>query len=331
MALCAALAVTAGSQAADLPLKLQYAEFDPLAGVPMTPAILTVPEDVDPGVYIVQFDERPRESSRAAIREAGGRIHKYVAHDAYVVEMTPAVRRRVETLEHVRWVGPFHPAYRLAGALIDDLQAGPDDRSARQYNIQVFERGLRQQRRVAWHVGAVGGTVRRLSPHGFRMEAVLTSPQLIEIAHRPEVAFIDAWTPPGADMDIVREATGANFVEQVAGYTGAGVAGEVLDLGVLDTHCDLTQPPILFHTKNGTSLNHGTPIMGILYGDGTWPRGPPAPRSARRKRRRQRAASRSLRRPSRVSPPLPRCGHPDTQMHAPTRPNRREACRAPSG
>jgi hypothetical protein len=71
------------------------------------------------------------------------------------------------------------------------------------------------------------------------------------------------------DMNIVREITGANYLEQELGYTGQGVRGEVFDTGVLATHCDFQSNPIAFHTPNGTSLFHGTATMGIAFGDGT--------------------------------------------------------------
>jgi hypothetical protein len=169
----------------------------------------------------------------------------------------------------VRWVGDYHPAYKLESYLLNGL-SDMNDMATMRYNIMVFERGLGQQNKVADYIRTLGGKVDLTIPEGFRMEATLTPAQLLEIVKRNEVLFIDRWSPPETDMDIVRTFGGANFIETTLGYTGQGVSGEVMDNGLLSTHNDFQgAPTTLIHGTLGTTQSHGTNTFGIVFGSGS--------------------------------------------------------------
>ncbi len=246
---------------------LRFAEFDPLSSVPPVPDGLAADTSGE-AVYIVQFETQPLDDFRRDIERLGGTVLGFLANQAFLVRMERATRDALALLPYVRWIGPHHPAYRLEEGILEELGRPDADFPARRYNILVFEHGVGPQRAVAGRILATGGIVHRRSPRGLLMEATLTAEQLRTIAGMNEVAFIDRWGPVGIDLDIAREISGANFIEQLLGFVGQGVRGEVLDIGFLEGHCDFNRNPIL-HTPNNNSPSHGTAIMGIVFGDGT--------------------------------------------------------------
>jgi len=247
-------------------LKLRHGDFDPAEFVP--PAKANLDADATTDVYIVQFVTQPLSVFRDQITELGGTVYKFLAQHAYVVVMDPQVRDQVAALPYVRWVGPFHPAYRLEEFLRDNRAQADQLFPLRRYNIQVWESGLQQKQLVAGRIRDLGGYINMTNAGKYLLEATLTPEQLYEVITWDEVAFVDRWSPYGSDMDIIRNVGGANHVESVAGYTGEGVRGEILDLGFNMSHVDFAAHPLIEHTTV-SSASHGASCSGIIFGDGT--------------------------------------------------------------
>lgn len=248
---------------------LRYATFDPLRGVAKVVAGLAAPADNE--LYIVQFVTQPLAAYRAELEALGARVHKFLPHQAYIVRMPREVREAVTKLPFVRWIGAYHVAYRLdeeLGRALGAAESAPPLPPQR-YSIQCCERGAAQQGAVAQRVVELGGVVDLVQPEGFRMEATLDPVQLLQIAGMNEILFIDAWGAPSEDMNLVREITGANYVDTVAGFTGAGVRGEVMDGNVRDTHAAFASRPLIFHGSRSGDMDHGTGTTGIVFGDGS--------------------------------------------------------------
>ena len=259
-------------------IKLRFATFDPLVeGPPDVPEPLGAPPDAD--AYLVQLTTQPLDEHKARIRELGAQIFFYVPDHAYVVRMDAETMTVVEALPFVRWVGPYHPAYKLEEDLVERLTAppGPDiaQVTAPRYSVMVLERGAEAQGAVAEAVKRLGGTVDATTEQGFRLEASLDDAQLLEIVRLSEILFIDRWTPPEDDMNIVRQISGADFLETAQGYTGQGVRGEVMDSRLRTTHQDFQATPPIIHAGNNQPTDscsgngHGTCVYGIVFGDGT--------------------------------------------------------------
>lgn len=274
-------------------IRLHYAVFNPLESTPLVPSNLCAPDDHE--LFIVQFHASPTDSTRAAILRAGARIYKYLADCSYIVRATPAEVGPIRNLASVRWVGPYHPAYKLnsitraarfesayEGAL-DAASVGAAagdaardgfavDRSAPDsfgvFNIQVFERGPRQKYAVANRIRAIGGRIDHLIPDGFLLRATLDTDMLLEVLRMNEVAFVDPWGPPELDMDLARLISGADAIESSLGFNGQGVRGEVMDTSIRTTHVDFQDPPPLPHGPLGTAGPHGTSVYGCVFGTG---------------------------------------------------------------
>jgi hypothetical protein len=247
---------------------LRYAKFDPLIEVPATTAALTAKNIGDAeGAYIVQFVTQPLKEYSDAIQALGGETYTYLPNHSYLVKMNGETRQAVENLPFVRWVGRYQPAYKLEEFLLEGL--ANDSLPTMRYNIMVLERGQFMQGKLAQRILNLGGKVDLIIKEGFRMEATLTAGQLLAVADETDVLFVDRWSAPEPDMDIVRAVGGANFIETTLGFRGEGVRAEVLDAGFLSTHVDFNSglPPIAHGSFNVDS--HGTATYGINFGRGT--------------------------------------------------------------
>ncbi len=219
-------------------------------------------------LFIVQLVSQPLAELRRGIEDAGARVLYYLAHHAYIVEMSAAERAQVAGLPFVRWVGPYHPAYKLEEGLAEAVLEPVPSLPTRRYHIQVTGGGEAAKTVVAARVRELGGVVDGLRGSGPLLDVTLTPRQLRRIVHLDEVFFVDRWLPPRSYMDNVRIDGGADAVESVAGFTGNGVRAEVMDTGLRTDHQAWQHPPIIHGTNNG-SQSHGTSVFGIVFGDGT--------------------------------------------------------------
>lgn len=250
--------------ATDYELGLRYAHFDPLVNTPAVPAELAAGPDT--GLWLVQFASQPLASFDADIASLGATVCHYVAQFAYLVQMDAATRDRVAALPYVRWVGPYHPAYRLEEFLLENLDRAAEVYPQLTYNVQVHRPALKDV--VAARVASIGGTVVRADAGKRLLEATLTPGQLFQVARWDEVVFMDRWSPYEADMDIARQISGANYIETLAGYDGSGVRAEVFDVGFNLGHVDFASRPLILHGAVGSDP-HGASTSGISFGDGT--------------------------------------------------------------
>ncbi|MEO6598114.1 MAG: hypothetical protein ABIP94_25500, partial [Planctomycetota bacterium] len=213
---------------------LQYASFDPLATQPEVPAALR--STGQQRLWIVQFASRPTQAGRDAIAANGGEVIGYVPSDSYVVRMSAKAAGAVRGIGVIRWVGSYHPAYRLEPALLANqvyLQA-----EAAKYDIVVVNKHTDKPALIA-KVKALGGRVDDEQTGSLLLEVTLTGPQLLAVAGLDEVLWIDRWTPVGIDMDNARIQGGGNYVQTQGGYTGTGVNAHIYE-GVEATHPDFT-------------------------------------------------------------------------------------------
>ena len=244
--------------------------FDPLDRAPSFQNSVTGPAG---DVYFVQFVTQPIEEYTDAVESLGGTVYGFISNHTHLVRMDAGTSQAVQELPFVRWVGPYHPEFRLEEELLAGLATG--DLVTLKYNVMVFERGLDQKALVAQKIESIGGTHDEVLPEGFIFEATLSPEQLVTVAGFDEVQWIDRWSAPETDMNIVRNFGGANYVESVAGYRGEGVRGEVCDSGgVYLNHPEFQannpiagMPGIIQHgSLNGGS--HGTSCYGINFAHG---------------------------------------------------------------
>ena len=250
---------------------LEYAQFDPLVGVPMLPSRLRA--DARLNLHIVQFHATPTDADRAAIEGLGGKVCGYMPHDCHLVKIANG-GMPLYGLEAVRWVGPYEPAYRLEPFLLNEMASG-QALPTRRYNMVMADK-RNDKEALAEAILAMGGKVVHRHEGGLLFTADLDHAQLLQAARLDEVLWIDRWTTIGEDMDNVRIQGGANYIETAGGYTGAGVIGHIYE-GVESNHPDFNTPILQRGpaTCSGTVLSccgnngHGHCTAGIVFGNGT--------------------------------------------------------------
>jgi hypothetical protein len=259
-------------------LELVHGRFDPLgaAAAPAVPGALAAGGDTS--VYVVQFFTQPLEAYRRAIRGLGGDVRFYLPRHGHLVRMDAAARDAVAALPFVRWVGPYHPAWRLEPFLVSAVAGAEAALPTQRYNVMLFDSERSATARAAARIRALGGTVDLEHAGKYLMTATLTMEQLVATARLDEVVHVDRWGPLEADMNVGRSISGARFVESVAGFDGEGVRGEVIDVGFNLAHVDFQARPLIQHTPFGSD-SHGASTSGIIFGDGGGnPPGAPSPR-----------------------------------------------------
>jgi hypothetical protein len=250
-------------------VRLQEAQFDPLRGASPLRAGMLAADDRNQ-LHLVQFMAAPVPEFREAIEAAGGKVLRFLTDHTYLVEMGRDAKARVAQLGYVRWVGDYHPEYKLERELRDSLMGvAPRLPEAQRYSIMLGEGGRERQDAVARLVRRLGGQVDLIEGGGLRVEATLTPAQLQQVVRANEVQFIDRWGGPGEmDMNIVRDIGGANSLETLRGWTGQGVRGEVFDSELRTSHQEWAVPPILHSTAATPGTPHGTSSYSNVFARG---------------------------------------------------------------
>ncbi len=196
-----------------LRIRLERGTFDPLkksSRLAIEPELEAPEEDAsgEQRSYLVQFHTQAFVDYQAEIARLGGAVFTPIPEQAVLVNMTPRVRKRVEQLPYVRWVGTYHPAYKLPSEL-SRLDA---EQPALRYSILLMDRDVSMRDQLVHFIASLGGEV-HFAGQGALVEASLDAAQLALVAHRAEVLYIDLWSEQEADMDVAREISGATFLE----------------------------------------------------------------------------------------------------------------------
>lgn len=161
---------------------------------------------------------------------------------------------------------PFPFDLRVDARLLADADAAPD--ALLPVNLFAWDAAPGTLERLKAHAAACGAMLSDPATTSRRVVVHAPASRLRALADSPEVLWIDAWSAPESDMHVARVMGGADTLESLAGLTGQGVRGEVMDAGLRTTHADLAHRPPLMRTPNGADLTHGTPVFGILFGSG---------------------------------------------------------------
>ena len=248
-------------------MRLRDGAIEP--GQPMPAAIQGLTLPADGRVFLVQFRTIGLPEWREALSALGVEVLNYLPHNTHVVRLRNTTQLpSIRALEFVERVAPYQPAYRLSadlrGWLDLDGEAAEADPSLK-VNVMAFEWGEEGKNRIAAYADKIGAEVISNWPNGHRMELQVDRGQLRVLAAHHDVLWIDRWTEPSTDMDLVREDGGTNYLETNYGWCGQGVRGEVMDSGFQTDHPDFDG--ILEHGPTDVS-SHGTSTYGIVFGNG---------------------------------------------------------------
>ena len=265
-ALACAVAVSLSAQSAPQRpasfLKLRFATFDPMIQAPSPVDGLQSP--ASERLHIVQFVGTPTQQGRDAVAAVGGEVVSYLPEDAYVVRADASAAAALATFETVRWVGPYHPAYRLDPEM---LAAGAlQSTKAGRYDLVVANKHT-DKPALQQAIAAIGGAVVDEHEGSLLMTAALDGAQLRQVAGFEQVLWINPWSAPEEDMNNARIQGGGNYLESQTGYTGQGVNAHIYE-GIEANHQDFTGGATNVRSS-GNAASHGHCTGGIVFGNGT--------------------------------------------------------------
>lgn len=262
-------------------IALKGYRFDPLAGPPALPAALNAaPTSADPTLYLVQFDGPVEQPWKDAIAAAGAALYGYIPEHAFIARMDATTADSVARLPHVRWVGPYQPAFRLDPALsAPALAAEPIELPP--LSVQTLPDADLDA--LAAAVTALGGSVESRAANelagylGVRLPAIA----LADLAAHADVV----WVEPRAEVGKLNDVGGAGIigVGQVRQRLGLYGAGQII--GIADTGLDVGDPARLHPDLRGRLVKayclgrpqpcdysdydgHGTHVAGSVLGSG---------------------------------------------------------------
>lgn len=257
-------------------IRLGRVTFDPLAGEPALARSLRSAPTHGPGTYLLQFDGPVREAWKAAAAQAGAHLYGYIPEHAFIARIDGAALAAVRALPFVRWVGPYHPAYRLDAALA--AASDPGSVTVEAQTLPDADLDVLSQTIDGWG-GSVAG--RAANPIAGYLRATLPAARLGDLAAQDAVLWVAPYAAPQlhnntAGGQIMR----ANNVRQSLGLFGAGqivaVADTGLDVGKTDTlHPDFQGRLLKAYCLGRPSPcdwsdpdAHGTHVAGSALGSG---------------------------------------------------------------
>lgn len=253
------------SEAQSVPMELMLLDGATARGQALPPALPGLAQSEDGRLFLVQFRTLSLPEWRDALAFLGAEVLAYFPHNAYIVRMPPGRRAEVAALDIVERVEPYHPSYRIEDALRLWLDGRAAGRDRQRVHVMALEWGTDGKERIAEAAGHLGASVVENFPNGHVIDLLVDRTQLRAIAALDDVMWVDRWMAPADDMDLVRQDTGAAWLEATHGTCGQGVRGEVLDSGIQANHQDFDG--VLFHGPNDVS-SHGTSTFGIVFGNG---------------------------------------------------------------
>jgi subtilisin family serine protease len=232
---------TIAAQPAAASVTLQFSNgyrFDPLReGEPALAPSLRAGQTAAgrTGSFLVQLRGPIQTDQRAGIEAAGAAIFWYLPDHAYLVRMPAEARAAVAALPYVRWVGDYHPAYKLSGAL--ELTTAEATQTV---VVLLFPDADMAAARAA--VQSLGGAVLSASDAGPNkiLRVSLSTSQIQRLATRDEVAWIEPWVQPTLSNNLVQWVV-QSFVANSRPVWDMGLHGEgqvlhTSDSGIRTSH-----------------------------------------------------------------------------------------------
>jgi hypothetical protein len=265
-----------------IPVRLQRTTFDPLLETPDLPSNLTLTaySSDGSGYYLVQFRGPILPQWKEALKETGAVIHDYVPGFAYVVRMDEATANRARTLDAVRWVGLYQPAFRLSTALDDVITESSSGELARIVVRSFTGEPVYALTQQLESIGAKIHTKTNDSGGGTIFQLELPAASIPAVARLGSVAWVEPWVELRLFNEITRSPLifDKDGVEARLGLYGAGQIVVVGDTGASTGDAATMHQDFRGRLYRGEALgtcgtwgdnhSHGTHVAGSVLGSG---------------------------------------------------------------
>ncbi len=261
-------------------IRLQYATFDPLAGEPDIPsAQQSTALTAGPATFLVQFIGPVQEDWKAKVEATGARLYGYLPDYAFISRLDSTIVEQVRAMSFVRWVGPYHPAYRLASTLRPDNIANSQPVSITVQTLPDADLGSMATLVETWGGQLQGQAANTLAGY---LRVTIPAGRLGDLAALDDVLWIEPYLEPKLNNDIGGGTImRADTVRSSLGLYGSGQIVAVADTG-LDTgnqstlHSDVRGRVIKTYCLGRPSpcdwsdyVAHGTHVAGSVLGNGS--------------------------------------------------------------
>jgi hypothetical protein len=221
-------------------LLLTTHRFDPGRGEPPIPDRLRAdePEPGTLGYYLIQLAGPVHEDHTRSLRGAGAELLGYVPHYGFLVRMSPETASAVAAAEEVRWVGLYHPAYKLSPWIGTNEFKHPDRVTDPWFWLVVRVHDTEDVRPVAQAISSLGGEVLDLVMSGNRRVLARVPPELLEeVARIQAVLYVTERGEYFLTNNTTRWVVQTN-ASQDTSIWAHGIHGEGQLVAVLDTGTD---------------------------------------------------------------------------------------------
>ena len=289
-------------------IRLQYAQFDPLATSPaLPPRFGPVALSDQPRLALVQFKGPILTAWRTDLTRLGATIYAYVPDWTFLVRLTQTQADQIARLPSVRWIGPYQPAYKLPTSLaartgLQDLTLQlTDDALLSSVEGEIGRAGGKISARPTTPARAVSiRSLKGLKP--LRVQADAAS--LSRLAALDSVVWIESASYPRPLNDVAAwimqsgqpgqypiwgqgitgagpspSATGVVGTEQIVAVDdtgvylahqdfGSGVYPNANVLGITNWAIQAGHSEVVTGTDNFGGNGHGTHVAGTIAGSG---------------------------------------------------------------
>ena len=275
-----------GSSSDGVLLYLKAGTFDPVREPVPGPSWLHA-RSTHP-YYVVQFDGPVLPDWISEVEDIGVVLLQYLPDHAFFAKVPKGAVDDLKGTEHVRYVGPVHPAYRIFPGLHKEL------RSDGTMDITFLTWDAARSTAIASLVRADGGRVIQID-HDLVVATVRTSAIRALVAEATlAIRWVEPWFPPQPindndariangrqDGDGALITDGGHALWSYNPTTDAfeGITGRNVTVTVADTGLDTTHPAFsgriveYFDYDNDGEADpdgHGTHVSGTVLGDGSW-------------------------------------------------------------
>jgi Subtilase family/FlgD Ig-like domain len=251
--------------------------FDPVREAePDLPANMTSQplREGEVGSFLVQLTGPVRDGQREEIAATGATIIAYVPNYTFLVRMPEETRTAVRALPFVRWIGDYHPAYRVSAAPeMNDITG------QRTLACLLFPDADMEAARA--DIEAMGATILEATDSGRNkfLRFSIDMARVADIATRNDVAWVEPW------FERVTHNSSAQWVMQTfvldnrrvwdMGITGAGQVVHTSDSGIRSSHNQFRDGAVAIttfgdfptHRKIIAYQRAASATSGITFGD----------------------------------------------------------------
>ena len=181
-------------------IHLKSVTFDPLTEEPkLSPGWVYTSDN---GYYMIQCFGPMQSIWMEEIRATGVSILGYIPSYTYIMHMEGEEKEALSNLPYIRWVGRYHPAYKIQNGLREKV-------GEIELNVVVFKNEEDNLHKVRDNLRALGGIITHDGEENHIIRTKIDASKIRDIAFIPEVEWIDEFSPPIAMMNNVRVFTGA--------------------------------------------------------------------------------------------------------------------------